>query len=167
MKRAENLIYFEDGGDIQATGEPVDCRSLTSPPPLDSSKLYIMNEFSQWINNATSSLKSSPLIFECIRVAKTTTFNENFWDCLRPKVPCKQWDSFIATSWWISSTTCAFCVVDWSCQAQARLSVSYRWWGSHRSEIFLIKNFYHHENNFSELLIRSLERLKKQAIVNS
>jgi len=38
---------FENGGDIQTTGKPVDCRSLTSPPPLDSSKLYIMNEFSQ------------------------------------------------------------------------------------------------------------------------
>jgi len=77
MKRTGNYIYLEDGGDIQATGEPVDCRSLTSPPPLDSSKLYIMNEFSQWINNATSSLKSSPLIFECIRSQKTT-LNENF-----------------------------------------------------------------------------------------
>ena len=71
---------------------------------------------------------------------------------------------FIATSWWISSTTCAFCVVVWSCQALARLSVSYHWWESYGSEILFIKNFYHHGNNFFEVLPRSSERLKKQAL---
>ena len=78
--------------------------------------------------------------FSNVSVEKKLRFNETLEFSLE-RNSLTQWDLSEFTLWWIISTTWAFCADDSSCQAQARLSVSYHWSLSQCPEKFFIKKF--------------------------